>query len=233
MAGTGPAAHAWTPAQSGYVWSFPRDHWAREGYKTEWWYFTGHLRTVEKPLRRFGYQFAFFWIDLSQDTGRHRFSELVVRAAPLLAGFSRHPVPALHGALVLRERRSRGTSVGTAKASTSPWATPGGSFGFSLSTHPRRGSGAPIRRDRGLWWRGLVHSPVVFRIQHRHLPRHPVPRQSRLARRPRMPDVVFRPRRKPEYRSRSSEYRIRCRGLGTPSARLLRLPSHVLQARVP
>ena len=25
------------------------------------------------------------------DTGRHRFSELVVRAAPLLAGFGRHP----------------------------------------------------------------------------------------------------------------------------------------------
>ena len=28
------------------------------------------------------------------DTGRHRFSELVVRAAPLLAGFGRHPDPA-------------------------------------------------------------------------------------------------------------------------------------------
>ena len=51
VAGIGWAAHAWTRlAQPGYVWSFPRDHWAREGYKTEWWYFTGHLRTVEEPV---------------------------------------------------------------------------------------------------------------------------------------------------------------------------------------
>ena len=45
----------------------PRDHWAREGYKTEWWYFTGHLRTAEEPVRRFGYQFTFFRIGMSQD----------------------------------------------------------------------------------------------------------------------------------------------------------------------
>ena len=48
-------AHAWAPAQRDYVWSFPRDHWARERYKTEWWYFTGRLRTAEEPLRPFGY----------------------------------------------------------------------------------------------------------------------------------------------------------------------------------
>ena len=24
-------AHGWTPAKPGYVWSFPRDHWARDG----------------------------------------------------------------------------------------------------------------------------------------------------------------------------------------------------------
>lgn len=50
----GIAAHAWIPAQPGYEWSFPRDHWAREGYKTEWWYFTGHLRAAGEPSRRFG-----------------------------------------------------------------------------------------------------------------------------------------------------------------------------------
>ena len=96
------------PATSG---RFPRDHRAREGYKTEWWYFTGLRRTVEEPVRRFGYQFTFFRIGVSQDalrsgsawaakdiimghaaltdldTGRHRFSELVVRAAPLPASF--------------------------------------------------------------------------------------------------------------------------------------------------
>ena len=68
--GTGPAAHTWPPAQPGYVWSFPQDHWARERYKTEWPYFTGHLRTVEEPVRHFGYQFTFFRIGVSQDAPR-------------------------------------------------------------------------------------------------------------------------------------------------------------------
>ena len=160
VAGIGWAAHAWTPAQLGYVWSFPRDHWAREGYKTEWWYFTGHLRTVEEPVRRFGYQFTFFRIGVSQDaprsgsawaakdiimghaaltdldTGRHRFSELVVRAAPLLAGFGRHPDTRL------------AWSVGP-PGTPEPWelrwngngfdltmGDAGKSFGFNLSTRP-------------------------------------------------------------------------------------------------
>ena len=117
--GTGPAAHTWPPAQPGYVWSFLRDHWAREGYKTEWRYFTGHLRTAEESVRRFGYQFTFVRIGVSQDAlrsgsawaakdsimghavltdldpDRHRFSELMVRASLLLAGFGRHPDPRL------------------------------------------------------------------------------------------------------------------------------------------
>ena len=41
---------------------------ARDGYKTEWWYFTGHLRTAEKPARRFGFQFTFFRIGVSRET---------------------------------------------------------------------------------------------------------------------------------------------------------------------
>ena len=172
------AAHAWTPAQPGYVWSFPRDHWAREGYKTEWWYFTGHLRTVEEPARRFGYQFTFFRIGVSQDpprsgsawaakdlimghaaltdldTGRHRFSELVVRAAPLLAGFGRHPDTRL------------AWSVGP-PGTPEPWelrwngdgfdltmGDAGKSFGFSLSTRPLKpvvfqGPGGLSRKGEG------------------------------------------------------------------------------------
>ena len=155
-----PAVHAWTPAKPGYVWSFPRDHWAREGYKTEWWYFTGHLRTVDEPARRFGYQFTFFRIGVSQEerdagsawaardilmghaaltdleTGQHRFSEVLVRAAPLLAGFGRHPDPRL------------AWSVGP-PGTSEPWRLhwngngfdfsmndAGKSFGLSLSARP-------------------------------------------------------------------------------------------------
>ncbi|HUR29427.1 MAG TPA: lipocalin-like domain-containing protein [Planctomycetota bacterium] len=37
---------------------FPADHGAHDGFKTEWWYFTGNLETQDG--RRFGYQLTFF-----------------------------------------------------------------------------------------------------------------------------------------------------------------------------
>ncbi len=37
---------------------FPQDHAAHPGFRSEWWYFTGNLETVEK--RRFGFQLVFF-----------------------------------------------------------------------------------------------------------------------------------------------------------------------------
>ncbi|MCA9799242.1 MAG: carotenoid 1,2-hydratase [Cyanobacteria bacterium HKST-UBA04] len=37
------------------------DHWAHKGFKTEWWYYTGHLFD-EKQSRRFGYELTFFRI---------------------------------------------------------------------------------------------------------------------------------------------------------------------------
>ena len=55
-------ADEWRIARSDYAWSFPEDHWARPGYKTEWWYFTGHLKS--ETGRRFGYQFTFFRVGL-------------------------------------------------------------------------------------------------------------------------------------------------------------------------
>lgn len=40
------------------AWAFPRDHGRHDGFKTEWWYFTGNLR--DAAGRRFGYQLTFF-----------------------------------------------------------------------------------------------------------------------------------------------------------------------------
>lgn len=40
------------------TWSFPRDHGRHEGFKTEWWYFTGNL--ADGSGRQFGYQLTFF-----------------------------------------------------------------------------------------------------------------------------------------------------------------------------
>jgi predicted secreted hydrolase len=45
-------------AQPGYEYSFPFDHGAHLQYKTEWWYYTGHLRTAGG--RRYGFEVTFF-----------------------------------------------------------------------------------------------------------------------------------------------------------------------------
>jgi predicted secreted hydrolase len=45
-------------AEPGYRYRFPYDHGAHDTFRTEWWYYTGHLTTGEG--RRFGYQLTFF-----------------------------------------------------------------------------------------------------------------------------------------------------------------------------
>lgn len=45
-----------------YTFSFPRDHAAHDGYQSEWWYYTGHVRV--KDGRRFGYELTFFRVGL-------------------------------------------------------------------------------------------------------------------------------------------------------------------------
>ncbi|TDI34372.1 MAG: carotenoid 1,2-hydratase [Acidobacteria bacterium] len=105
-----PPVEEWRVAVPDYAWSFPRDHWAHDGYRTEWWYFTGHL---EGGGRRFGYQFTFFRIGIVSEpielaldsdwasshvimghaavtdleSGQHVFSEVLYREMPLLASF--------------------------------------------------------------------------------------------------------------------------------------------------
>jgi predicted secreted hydrolase len=106
-------AETWKTARPDYPWSFPEDHWPRDGYKTEWWYFTGHLESEDGS--RFGYQFTFFRVGLTPtrpglnsewdakdvimghasisdlSSGRHLFSEVIYRATPLLGGFGTFP----------------------------------------------------------------------------------------------------------------------------------------------
>jgi predicted secreted hydrolase len=47
-----------SPAESGYRFEFPRDHGTHDTYRTEWWYYTGHL--TAKDGRQFGYQLTLF-----------------------------------------------------------------------------------------------------------------------------------------------------------------------------
>lgn len=45
-------------AVPGYKLTFPADHAAHPDYRTEWWYYTGHLRS--SAGKRYGYQLTFF-----------------------------------------------------------------------------------------------------------------------------------------------------------------------------
>jgi len=51
-------ADTWRRALPGYQYQFPRDHFSHPEFRTEWWYYTGNLRTPEG--RRFGYELTFF-----------------------------------------------------------------------------------------------------------------------------------------------------------------------------
>lgn len=53
-----PAPGPFQNAEPGYRYRFPYDHGAHDRFRTEWWYYTGHL-TAENG-RRFGYQVTFF-----------------------------------------------------------------------------------------------------------------------------------------------------------------------------
>jgi len=113
-AGTDPGP-SWEVARPGFAWSFPRDHWAHPAYKTEWWYFTGHLTVQGESTPRFGYQFTLFRIGLAPGASpldsrwatrelimghaslsdlrekRHVFSDVLYREIPLLGGFGTFP----------------------------------------------------------------------------------------------------------------------------------------------
>jgi predicted secreted hydrolase len=52
-----PAA-AYRQAAPGYRYEFPQDHGSHDEFRTEWWYYTGHLSTPEG--RRFGFELTFF-----------------------------------------------------------------------------------------------------------------------------------------------------------------------------
>jgi predicted secreted hydrolase len=47
-----------SPATPGYHYRFPEDHGAHDRFRTEWWYYTGHLTAADG--RAFGFQLTFF-----------------------------------------------------------------------------------------------------------------------------------------------------------------------------
>ncbi len=58
-----PAAQGFLPVTGPCGFEFPRDHAPHPGFRTEWWYYTGNLKT--EAGRRFGYQLTFFRYQLT------------------------------------------------------------------------------------------------------------------------------------------------------------------------
>lgn len=56
------------PALPGYKFAFPRDHGSHPAYSTEWWYYTGHLKS--RDGREFGFQATWFRTALSPSIQR-------------------------------------------------------------------------------------------------------------------------------------------------------------------
>lgn len=104
-----PMAAQYKTAQPGYRYEFPRDNFNHPEYRTEWWYYTGNLRTADG--QRFGYELTFFRLGVNReeaqlsawdvkdlyvahlalsdiDGGHYYHSQRVNRAGPGLAGAS-------------------------------------------------------------------------------------------------------------------------------------------------
>ena len=55
-------------ALPGRTFSFPQDHFSHPEFKTEWWYYSGHLQSLNQDKRSFGYQLTFFRTGLTRET---------------------------------------------------------------------------------------------------------------------------------------------------------------------
>src|SRR5271165_639632 len=105
-------------ALPGYQYQFPRDHFNHPDYQTEWWYYTGNLRSADG--HRFGFELTFFRQGVSRgkpqtsgwdvqdiylahlalsdlDGGRFYHIERVNRAGPGLAGVSEQSAKVWNG----------------------------------------------------------------------------------------------------------------------------------------
>src|SRR5258705_3287808 len=63
-----PLLAQFKPALPGYRYEFPRDYFNHPDYQTEWWYYTGNLRSSDG--HRFGFELAFFRQAVSRDSAK-------------------------------------------------------------------------------------------------------------------------------------------------------------------
>jgi predicted secreted hydrolase len=65
----GTAFADYRQALPGYRYEFPRDHFNHPEFRTEWWYYTGNLRSAEG--RQFGFELTFFRHNVNRDERRN------------------------------------------------------------------------------------------------------------------------------------------------------------------
>lgn len=61
----------------GYQYAFPKDHFSHPDFQTEWWYYTGHLKSEDG--RRYGYELTFFRTGIESQRKRQSGSAWVMR----------------------------------------------------------------------------------------------------------------------------------------------------------
>ena len=64
-----PLAGQYRTALPGYRYEFPRDYFNHPDFQTEWWYYTGNLKSVEG--RHFGFELTFFRQAVSRDSANN------------------------------------------------------------------------------------------------------------------------------------------------------------------
>jgi len=63
-----PLAAQYRTALPGYRYEFPRDHFNHPDFQTEWWYYTGNLKSAAG--HRFGFELTFFRQAVSRDSAK-------------------------------------------------------------------------------------------------------------------------------------------------------------------
>src|ERR1700693_532927 len=104
-----PLLAQFKPALPGYRYEFPRDYFDHPDYQTEWWYYTGNVKSASG--KRFGFELTFFREGVGRDpaktgawhlrdlylahlalsdlgSGRFYHTERTNRAGPGIAGIS-------------------------------------------------------------------------------------------------------------------------------------------------
>src|SRR5438046_9482548 len=69
-----PLAAQYRTALPGYRYEFPRDYFNHPDYQTEWWYYTGNLKSADG--HRYGFELTFFRQAVRRDAAMATVSDL-------------------------------------------------------------------------------------------------------------------------------------------------------------